>query len=67
MSVNILALNYWNFSDCHCVSLNYYCVPASALVVSGKLVLCFTTYRKIVSVDRRLYGDSLHQKLLILD
>ena len=33
-----------------------------------KLVLCFTTYRKFVRVNRRRsYSDSLHQKSLISD
>ena len=42
----------------HSVSLNYCGAPAFALVVSGKprLVLCFTAYRKIVSVNRRLWN-----------
>jgi len=32
-----------------------------------QLVLCFTTYRKVVSVNRRrLNDDTLYQKLLIL-
>ena len=31
-------------------------------VEKPKLVLCFTTYRKIVSVKRRSYSDSMHQQ-----
>jgi len=44
-------------------SLNYYVAPACVLVASSKLklVLCFTTYWKIVSIDRRFIGDSLHK------
>jgi len=70
-AVNILTLNYWNLRVWHCVSLNYYGAPAFALWVSvekPKLVLCFTTYHKIVRVNRRrLYSDTLHQKSLISD
>ena len=36
-------------------------------VEKPKLVLCFTTYCKIVRVNRRSYSDSLHQKSLISD
>jgi len=41
------------------VMLNYYGAPASALVASEKpkLVLCFTTYCKIVSDSRRRFSD----------
>jgi len=47
--------------------INYYGAPASVLVASGKLklVLCFTTYCKIVSTNRSIFiGNSLYQKII---